>query len=195
MVQPWARALQRCCLQRRPCWAFSRLAMSQAHPRLFSSHLQQVSRWSAARSLACGVPAVCHTVTVSPDVVTKRVSERAAGRACWTHKVVSLTIAGTPNTGTVAPTPAVQLTSPFGAGAQAAAVAAAPPSSLVPTLDFSKFCFSNALSDIDLVAGGSTGTATYPAHRCVCVHICCWPDDEVRILTVATVRSVEAACL
>jgi hypothetical protein len=80
-----------------------------------------------------------------------------------------LTDAGTPKTATAAParsslpaaTPGVALTSTPGASAQAAAAAAAPSSTLVPSIDFSKFCFSNALSDVVLVAGDSS----FPAHR------------------------------
>ena len=74
-----------------------------------------------------------------------------------------LCAAGTPNTARTAPaaTPAVQLTSPPGALAEAAAVAAAPPSALVPTFDFKSFCFNDVLSDIELVAGGTS----FPAHR------------------------------
>jgi hypothetical protein len=58
-------------------------------------------------------------------------------------------------------TPAVQLASTPGGSAQAAAVAAAPSSALVPVFDFSRFCFSDALSDVELVAGGSS----FSAHR------------------------------
>lgn len=81
---------------------------------------------------------------------------------------VALT-AGTPNTATAAPaaTPAVQQASPPGASADAAALAAAPPSALFPSLDFSRFCFSDELSDIELVAGGSS----FSAHRCVRPHL------------------------
>jgi hypothetical protein len=77
--------------------------------------------------------------------------------------------AGTPDTGTAtaeasalpAVTPAVQLANTPGASADAAAVAAAPSSALVPEFDFSSFCFSDNLSDVELVAGDQC----FPAHR------------------------------
>lgn len=77
--------------------------------------------------------------------------------------------AGTPRTGTAAAeasalpavTPAVQLANTPGSSADAAAVAAAPSSALVPEFDFSSFCFSDELSDVELVAGNKS----FPAHR------------------------------
>jgi len=86
-------------------------------------------------------------VTSTPKFITQPTPQHAAA-----------TVTGS---GLPALTPAVKLSSTSRATVEAAAAAAAPSSALLPALDFSQFCFSETLADVELMAGGRS----FPAHR------------------------------
>ena len=124
---------------------------------------------AAAAASAAAAPGIEEVLSATPVLL----GIQPFGHIMSTPKFVTThNLSGTPYTaagaptgsGTTAITPAVNTSSAaLGASAEAAAAAAAPGSILQPTYDFSPFCFSEALSDIDLTAGGRT----FPAHRLV----------------------------